>query len=343
MRATSMRKRSGRPLGARPWGTTATCTAATTSCCSLTCSRPFGGPAKSSTAWTLLIITPARGSPGRPAQEDRAAYRLRPASVHREGLAWRHLNDLKAPRQTIPWSRGTTQGSQVATSYTSMRTISTVELWVNISPPAASGGWMTASSWQKLSQSNQLTGPRAMYLRWTWSTQKTYTTPTMHIRWHRSAWWFRRNGCWSISTTTSALGRRQQRLRSWSQTSVTRTAMCFTVGICSYTCLWACVWLRSVVLSGTTRARMNTELRKMAASGFEKDLYKLMNNSVFGKTMENLRRAPHRRIYRSAVLRCTQSLRAAGKTSRRQRVWKRMSWKSTSDTSSTKRLSSLTS
>ena len=54
-----------------------------------------------------------------------------------------------------------------------------------------------------------------------------------------------------------------------------------------------CTWMKPYI-------RMNTDLRKEATSDFEEDLYKLMNITVFGKTMENLSKRVDDKLVRAS-------------------------------------------
>ena len=127
----------------------------------------------------------------------------------------------------------------------------------------------------------------------------------MHIRWHRSAWWFREI---DVRVSEQPPGRWGGADRVEKLVPNLRNKDRYVLHYRNLQ-LYTSLGMRLTKVHRALRfdqspwmgpyIRMNTELRKDATSDFEKDLYELMNNSVFGKTMENLRKQVDVKLVRS--------------------------------------------
>ena len=166
---------------------------------------------------------------------------------------------------------------------------------------------MTASSWQKLSQSNQLTAPRATYildvdLEYTEDLHDAHNSyPLAPERMVVQKEWMSeyQHNLLGVGVAPTEVEKLVPNLRNKDRYVLhyRNLQLYMSLGM-RLTKVHRALrfdqspWMEPYI-------QMNTELRKKAASGFEKDLYKLMNNSVFGKTMENLQRRVDVKLVRS--------------------------------------------
>ena len=178
------------------------------------------------------------------------------------------------PKPTILWSVATTQKSLAATSSTWTRITSMVGPWASPYPRAPSVGRRLLAAGQ-----NHRRSSRGLYTRGRPGVPRQSTQRAQCI----SAGTGAHGGLEKMNVRVSAQppwrwGGADRGWEAGPKTSVTRPAMCFTIGICSYTRLWACVWPVHRALRFDQSPwmdpyiRMNTELRRKAASDFEKDL-----------------------------------------------------------------------
>ena len=176
-----------------------------------------------------------------------------------------------------------------------------------ISQYLPTGGFRWVDDCQQLAKTiaeQPADSPRATYLRWTWSTQRTYTTRTILLAPKRMVvqkeWMSEyQHNFLGVGVAPTEVEKLVPNLRNKDRYALhyRNLQLYMSLGM-RLTKVHRALrfdqspWMEPYI-------QMNTGLRKKAARGFEKDLYKLMNNSVFGKTMENLRRRVDVKLVRS--------------------------------------------
>ena len=147
---------------------------------------------------------------------------------------------------------------------------------------------------QRASEITQQTALRGSSWKWIWDTRKSYTRRTMHIRWHQvvqKEWMSEyQHDLLGVGVAPTEFKKLVPNLRDKERYELhyRNLQLYLFLGMRLKKIHRALRFKQSAWME--PYIHINTELRKRATNGFEKALYKLMKNSVFGKTMENLRK-----------------------------------------------------